>query len=107
MCVFFVVVYLFFWGGGGRKSTSCIVTHVKIFTVGICCETIGSTFHFVVFRNFQLITAKRTFAFFPSQKAVCSKTFPFVKGIVAHPNPASIVLCDAILCALWRIKLLL
>lgn len=91
------------WG----KFTSSIATYVEIFTVGICYEAVCSTFHVVVFGNFQLITAKRTFAFFPSQKAVCSKTFSFVKGIVAHPNPASIVLCDAILCTLWRIKLLL
>lgn len=98
-----------FWrggrGGGGPKFTSYIATYVKIFTVGICYEAVGSTFHVVVFGNFQLITTKRTFAFFPSQKAVRSKTFSFVKRIVAHPNPASIVLCDAILRTLWRIKL--
>lgn len=92
-------------GWGGPKFTSYIATYVKIFTVGICYEAVGSTFHVVVFGNFQLITTKRTFAFFPSQKAVCSKTFSFVKRIVAHPNPASIVLCDAILRTLWRIKL--
>lgn len=92
---------------GWGKFTSSIATYVEIFTVGICYEAVCSTFHVVVFGNFQLITAKRTFAFFPSQKAVCSKTFSFVKGIVAHPNPANIVLCDAILCTLWRIKLLL
>lgn len=52
---------------GWGKFTSSIATYVEIFTVGICYEAVCSTFHVVVFGNFQLITAKRTFAFFPSQ----------------------------------------
>ena len=64
MCVFFGGGGV---GRGGGKYTSCVAAYVKIFTVGICHEAVGGTFHIVVFGNFQLITAKRTFAFFPSQ----------------------------------------
>ena len=75
----------FLGGRGGGKFTSYIATYVKIFTVGICYEAVGSTFHVVVFGNFQLITAKRTFAFSLPRRLSVRRPFPLLRGLSHIP----------------------